>query len=416
MRAGLIALLLLVCPVFHAAAQVRPGDFVLSWTGNEFGLGVVDAVTGRLLSRHKSTMRISHILLAPDNETVFASAIDTTISPDRAMVLRFDPRSGTLATHATIPALRWYARCAGLFLDQDGSLIFVNGGDDFISHPADFWRVEQGSAVHVTSLERLAVHAAALDTDTGDWIAEAEYDYNKSVFLRLTSHGVVTLFPGGEPSATLIHDQTTGHFWRYRYCMELVDRVSGATLTSLEMATGTAMALDQVSGDVFVGENGYYRKNYITRVTHQDRVVQIWGPIPAYDLTGLVVLGSRPLVGQGPATPGSIYHRFLSLPRSPRAPYVAALSLGGLRPGPPLPSGALHIVPDALFWFTLGRDIPGATCGLAGILDGDGRTPLSLAIPAALPRGTTITVAAVAINLACPFLLDWGPSWTVTVR
>jgi len=410
MRLMVLLFLLGACATSPVAAQIRPGDFVVGSNSPSYpGLGVVDAVTGRITRFVTTHYLVSHLTLAPTNDAVIAAADDVPCTLDDPLLYAFDPGTGSLTTYARVTVHDSICGNGGLFVDQDGSLIYAHQE----SHRTGIWRFQKGSGARLTLIDWV-VRAMTRDADTGDWIFDAELN-QQGALLRFSGNRITTIGAGGRAYG-ILHDQATGHFWSIHYTGILLrDRSTGLTLRTVNPPGfgATFAAIDDVTGE-FYTITGYY--NYIARIAANGSVLRVWGPFTNVRLSGLVIWGTRTIAGSGSVTPGSTCNVTLSFPRSPRAPYAAAVSLAGLRPGPKLPYGALHIAPDALFWTTLGRDIPGLTHGFSGLLDHRGRGALWFRVPEAVPRGTVFTLAAAAINPARPLALDWGRSWTVAVQ
>jgi hypothetical protein len=394
------------------AAQPNPGDFVV---GDGHRIGLVDRTSGRTttLAVVSQGGTFSAMAMSADNKSIWAILLQGHPTL-RYEWLSIAPGSGARTTLTTLSAPPPFAPMHGLPVDQDGSVV--------VGVSAHLLRLS-GT---VKTLAKVApplyfVAAVAIDADNRDDLVNTiDWTLSRNTLLRvdrrtLTVTTLVTI--PGQPTETFQHDARTGHFWttaglvRLNTHAVLLDARSLAVVTAFRAPDARAIAVDPETGSLFVTNDGY--------VTHYSRsgvVLRTWYVPGFLELTRIAVLHGRELSGRGSVTPASSYSVQLSFPSSPSAPYCAALSFSGLRPGIQVGSVTIPIRPDPLFFLTACRSLPGLTSRFAGRLDAAGSATAGFWIPSSIPRGTVITFAAIALNPTRAEGIDAAGALTLMVQ
>lgn len=412
-RSSLLLLLLVASVVCAppAAAQIAPGDFLVS---TRFSVLHVAYATGKV--RSLATPVGTPWMAADNHDLLIATLTDPNIPNE---ILRYSPTGGvtTVWRPAPTPGPTWAVGCLGE-LDQDGT--FLASRLDYAWPASELVRLLPNGSLRTLRSNALFVGPPWIEPDTGDWFAfrgNGVPAFNG--LLHYPSRGTpTTIWTPGVRVSCAAYDSTTNTFavcdtgnptatlWR-------IDR-TGRVQRSMAASFLTGMTFDQETGRLFV--NSY--SSFIHEMNPRTGVlVRTWrAPFSAFG--SITIYGHRELAGRGPATPGSTYGIDVAMLRAPNSPYVAALSLTGLRPG--LPLGGPHVaylVPDALTRHTLTLgDIPGITTGLRGTLDATGRSTISINIPSQAARGVRIFVAVVALNANTPSGIDVTPPWAFSIR
>lgn len=299
------------------------------------------------------------------------------------------------------------------------------------------------------------------------WVGHGDYDHD-GAFVTYTGAGVVRFDRQGvlttvfaTPNAVAVtFDGDSGDLILFEP-LQILRLSAGGAVTTVRMTSsflGVATFVPSLGGYLAVNNNLSLASTY----SWFDQWGNAWnsfvGPGPAYairpsstsghvlvsSLTGIVevslsgsiarawpfmrehgtiirsmtITGRNRTFGIGTPTPGATYAVSALLPNSVGRPYVAAMSLAGLRPGIPVAGGRtvdLAIDPLAALSLQLG-DLPGITRGLTGTIAASGRNTITIALPVWLPRGTRIFTAVVAFNPSLPGSIDVAPTHAFTVR
>lgn len=396
-RAALVALLA-ATPV---SAQIAAGDFLIADNGGfQASILHLDSRAGTLTTVTTLLGSASEMDRIPGTDDL-ALAINNTVQ-------KLSLSTRQLTTIAQLPPVGF---TTGLTFDQDGS--FLVGGDFSI------FRVN-GSTVTTayTPPPWFFMTGVVRDPDTAHFgVALSSFRTDLIRVDRVTGLDT-TIRTAVSPAMMLTdYDIGAGGFWFGDFgtgpqSIHLVSGKNGATLSSISLPAASLVTVHQVTGDLVT-----WTDDTITLRDRSGNVRRTWGPFPGRNFLWTRVVGARAIRGVGPATPASIYDLHLSFPNLPAAPYLVAASLSGMRPGIRIPGhGTLHIAPDGLFALTAGRNIPGITQGFAGTLDASGRAMARLFIPGPVPRGTHVTVAAIALNRGTATVAEVAPSFAMVVQ
>ncbi len=380
-----------------AGAQPLPGAFV--FTESASAIAVVDPATE--VVRRSAAIPPAEIAVAdPDRRHLLLQRTFASTPPRH--ILRYDPVSDVVTSvQVSGPG----------FVSTVGSDEHFNPVLGMVANNVTWFVRKIGATYSTLSGIGASVYAFARDDDTGDWLCHA------SAPDRLLRWDGANATPVASAPTTfrILQDQHTGHFWRRLTAdVQVVDR-QGMVLQSFFGATG--FDNDSVTGDA-------YLVRLVIPYTVIERraapafttVIRTWRIQRRYIPFGLLRWRMPTVRGRRPAVSGATFEIDIGLTRSPNARYVAALSLGGLRPGIATPAGTIPIVADALFLSTLGRDLPGFTSGFVGTVDAAGLASASVRIPAGVPTGTRFYFTAVAIDPTKPGGLDWGRTLATSVQ
>jgi hypothetical protein len=255
-----------------------------------------------------------------------------------------------------------------------------------------------------------------VDPVTGDyWMVDAGGGIGR---VHHRSGAVTSLASTAFSSAWgIVHDETTDTFVCSNQVARTVLRVNRQMQVVSSFVTPTPIWSIRVSpdtGNIHVLDG----TSTLTEWSPIGGALRTVRPGLALDRFSLELYGSLPVSGIGSAARGTKYELRLGFPGVRGLSYGAALSLGGIRPGIPLPGGRrLALAADALFRLTAAHgDIPGITTGLRGTLDGAGRAKAMITIPPGIPPGTRIFASAVVLDRNAPGGLHVGNAWAFEVR
>ncbi len=383
------------------SAQIDAGDFLIADNGG-FRASILhlDPRSGILSTVTTLNGAASEMDRIPGTDDV-AVAIGNSVQ-------KLSLTTQQLTTIAQLPPVGF---TTGLAFDQDGT--FLVGGDFSI------FRVN-GSTVTTayTPPPWFFMTGIVRDLDTAHFgVALSSF---RTDLVRLDRRtGLDTPIRTAASPAMMLtdYDIGAGGFWFGDFgtgpnSIHLISGKDGSTLSSLTLPAASLVTVHQTTGDLIT-----WTDDTITLRDRNGTAKRTWGPFPGRNFLSTRVVGGRAIHGVGPATPGSIYELHLSFRNLPTSPYLAALSLSGMRPGIPIPGhGRLRIVPDGLFALTAGRDIPGVTNAFAGTLDATGSAKARFFIPGAVPRGTHVTVAALALDRSASMIAEVAPPFGLVVQ
>jgi len=405
MPSGLAFSLLVVLGAATLSSQPRSGDFV-----GASGPGVywIDAVTGRLSTLLTlSNATITQIEMAQGDGSLRGLLATPRHNPIDLHFFEVRPQSRSLTTLAFVGSA---AVANALLLDQDGSYV--------AAAYTQLHRITTANKVLFLRNLGMFLNGLVRDEDTGDYVVAANLPLLASYLVRVDpiSTALTTFYQGPWGLGSAAFDQRTGSFWARsffpRFELRLIDR-SGATIARVPVGSSTtavgSVRVDQATSDLFFVD-GWDLK----RTTAGGTVLRTWSTRPV-GLDPFVVFESRKISGSGSAKPGSFYQVALRFPESPGASYCGALSFSGLRPGIPFGGGRINIVPDWLFYLTIGGGLAPLTRDFVGSLGPTGTASAAFYLPPGLPRGTVLVFCAVAVNPRRPFGLDVGDSITIRV-
>lgn len=417
MLARIALALLATSVVAPLAAQPKPGDYVITGDRCSSGcspqpyLASVDPTTGRLTTivdwTGSGIGRAYDVTTDVDDESLVTinEVSGTTVPPYvPAGLLRTTPAGVTV----TISTVGYMPRTVDL--DQDGYLVGLG------------YNSRYSSLVHVTAagaklltMSTAGLQYAYVDPDTGDYFVN--WGNRINAHDRQTLHQTDWFPTGGHASDFSARTGLFAVAAGYEYW--LVDRARNRI--DRRQITNAGESLGKVAVDRLTGNLLFERVNpsggFVDLLEYAPGMTAIRTTRVNDGIYGLDYYGNRGVTGTGSARAGTSYTLQISLPAAGAGrAYVAALSLGGHRPGIPLADGrTIDLVADALFFLTATRgDIPGMTAGLRGVLGPRGRAQATLLIPAALPP-IRVWATAVALDPAAPSGLVTTSTWGVTI-
>ncbi len=408
-------LLLLVLIAAQTAAQPLPGDWIVGdgAQANNGGLFRANPLTGALTqiaAGGGATSFYNGVQMAADNLSLAGlTANNYGSSPGHLTMVAPNGAAASVIYVGNNPS--------ALDLDQDGRYL--------VSAAPSVYRVNPGppasSTLFATSSTSI-LNGVCIDQDTGDTIMAVHGAGQLRRRSRIT--GAQTVIATGIGSLSGVDfEPRTGSFIVSRWENPAFLRVSPAgavtavTGSSEYSVNANAVKVDDETGNLFVCTSGGYPYGRLGLLSPTGAVLRSFSYL-TINPTGLEIYGSRKVSGSGSTTAGSTYTIRFAFPSSPGAPYLAALSLSGLRPGFLLPDGRRINLDsnDPLVYATLGTDIPGVTTGFSGTLDGTGRWTATILVPPGTPPNVRVFVSAVALNAGMSLGLDTANTWAFSTN
>jgi hypothetical protein len=232
------------------------------------------------------------------------------------------------------------AQVRGLCVEQVDGIVIGNGG------PAGIYRLRTSGQLETLYAGNLALRPRAVETDidTGDVLS---LDANGSL-LRVDAAGNASI--AATVSSTAEHAAMASD-WRSGDVFVGVDtrvlKVNPVTgivapvFSGLPLGGIVGLEVDDLDGSLLVCSSAALSnvQGAVFRMTRAGSIVSTLARLPATVIaTGMDVVGSRPLNGNGDARPGNPYFLDLDVPSAPGLAYVLAGSLG-VRPGLALADG-----------------------------------------------------------------------------
>jgi hypothetical protein len=399
MRAAVPLLLLFA---LGAGAQYYPGDyFSVAWNGwmvKTDQLGMVTSIQINTSSRYQVEMALDNtMVLVPDQ----AAGAIWIVDPNILAVV------GTLATH---PYLSNYVY--GMQMDSNGDLLVASQARLLRIDPA-------GRTVSITQNASFAMHLG-LDIDTGDLISGAGTNLYR---LARDGSSVATFGTGFNfRYGDIAQDVLTGDVFVPTCCGYVTNGVSLHVLRA-----GTSVATVFLADPT--GLVGAYGPNPDRASAARPRLVTgshiflssapnsggMWyldlatatptklAPFPHTTLSDSTILGSREIQSVRTA-PGRYDLRF-NIPTEGGIPYVAAVSLSGVRPSIRLPDGRrIALVPDTFTVASVSGWLVPFLTGNLGSLDPFGRATARLDVSSiySAVKGLRLWVLLITLDSRAP--------------
>lgn len=399
MRSTRLATLLLVAcaTASAAAAQLTPNEtYVVTTT---LGAFAVDRTSGSVstLVLSGSAHRFRAVDMNRDNDTM--NLLRVTTSGTSSDLVRLSS-SGSLSTLQTFGddavAMTRNVVSQLAIATASGAILRTSGVD------------HRGPAATLTAAVRNPA-CVAIDADTGDyWIGDgaSAHVLRRSAWTDSTSTLTAT---AAIPRAIAHHQPTGGLVAVSSTRLQLIDR-GGNTLASQAIAGGRAVHCDANTGVIRVTTDA--------AITEYDAALTVLRTLPLPSIgtpTGFTVYGSRRIAPSTSASAREGTRVFVvgRVHSAPKATYVCALGLSGLRPGIPTPDGrTINLVPDALLLNTARGAVPVFTNGFVGITDTRGGFAANFIVPPV----PLLHFTAVVIDPASPSGLAVQPTLPIPVR
>ncbi len=362
--------------------------------------------------------------LAGAQGDVFISSQGTIASPT---IYRFTEDGQSVRT-LYVPAPGWAAHwfkpdlnnrgfiCAGSSINGDGvvfemdrngvitSVVYLPGtmpnavwpssdGDWLVETAGASHRLTPGGLVPIAQFGNSFGYARGRDEETGEWIMKARIGQTHAMYRVDPFTGAVSTFwsrPGYQVwesgSTEYPYDAATGGFLEVENQTAspyLGIRTQGSAMTSLWSAGAITGSFDLVAR-ARGGRRAAYHvvARLVSTIPNLVLTARIAADgtelgrntLPSFvvsSVSQVAVEGSRHLSWHM-VTPPNGRRMLISAPSRPGAAYTAAFSLTGVRPGIPIGSRTVPLVPDTLTALCLAGGIPGVIQNTVGVLDANG--------------------------------------------
>lgn len=359
-------------------AQPTTGDLLVASTGIKRGVFYTQSrVLGLVQLPGTNTLWPSAIAPSIDNRGV---SILTTLS--RAF-MRFST-TGVATQVVPFPA----PEPTDFAVDQDGDWVLSAG--------SRIYRL-QGGTISTWATGTSGLYVIDRDQDTGDFLVGQT---SQGVVMRVDrATGAASTIATGFGTFTMTgvaHNPVTGdyavsHFGARTGLVLVPQRMPRVTVA---IANVSCVTVHPWTGDYWAGT----LDGRVYRVAPNGDILSSTNYGSDYLIRDLAFFGTRNVHLTGGGRRGSNVGIAVNFGRSPSKAYCVALAFSN-RGGPQLSDGRrLWLAPDALLFTTACRDLPGITSGFVGTLDRGGSANAQLTIPAIVPIGTRIHVAAAAVN------------------
>jgi len=408
MRILAVLFIAILLPDGGAPAQLSTGDYVVVQQTSSPTSPALISVDRKGTATTLVVAPVNHIVAEPRMDVGNHDLVATfnQRSSSAGSLVRITP-AGNVVTLAAVPSI---VIPRAIEVDADGSYLLY-GSSDVLQRSAG------GKVVSLANLPApFGGFAMTIDPMTGYyWMVGFG---GAMAYMDHRSHVVTTLLPAGFRYTTgMDHDEATDTF---AFCSETLQTVFFADrnfqiVTSFATtAQNWSLRLSPETGNVHVLDGN----STVTEWTRNGVVVRTTLLPVRAGFFSLEVYGSRPVSGVGSAARGTAYQLRIGFPGAAKLPYVAALSLGGLRPGIGLPDGRqIAMAVDPLFLLTAAHgDIPGITRGLRGTLSAAGQATATITIPVGLPGGLRVFATAVVLDATAPVGLRIGNTWAFEIR
>ncbi len=401
-----LAVAALIASLASAQPIPKPGDLLVcgsipGWAG----VAHVD-LANNTLHPYLSVPPAHSIAMAPDNRA-FVGIGKTT---NGQVFVLHDPTIRRTTTLLTSPLP---GAVGGFVNGQDGNF--------YLTDRQRLLRFDSRQLTTVTTLSlSTTIGDVTRDPDTGEFVAaEATRFLNLPTIYRFDplAGQVTTVLVPSMLISSLAVSQRDGDLWVFDSIGRQIRRLdrNGVEISSFPHRAPAgdipSLAIDQATGNLYVASG-----DAIGLYAPTGQLMRSWQPIGGVKFTQVRVYGDKPLSGVGDGVRGAWYQMALRFTSSAGWSYCLAMSLAGLRPGIRLQGQTIHINPDPLFAATVCGGLPQITRRFTGVLDATGAALPSFYIGNAVPRGTRITVAAVAIDPSQPGRIVAAPSITVFAR
>jgi len=308
-----------------AVAQVQPGDILLS---NGIGPSLVVVRPGTSMVLPIATLanvRPQEAMMARNNLDYIVAAEGT---PSAVLYVNALGQVSTLFSGVPLAQVR------SLCVEQVDGYVVGNGG------PGGAFRVRTSGQIDTLYAGNLALRSRAVETDidTGDVLS---LDANGNL-LRIDAAGNATIAATGitpPDNAAMATDWRSGDV--FVGTDNRVLKVNPATgiiatvFSGLPLGGTIGVEVDDVDGTLLVcSSSGLANvQGAVFRMNRSGAILSTLVRLPSTVFaTGMDVVASRPLSGNGDARPGNPYFLDLDVPTAGGLPYVLAGSLG-VRPG-----------------------------------------------------------------------------------
>jgi len=401
---------LVVALACAAAAQVLPGDFLIS----------DGAFPTRLIAVQPGTSMVTPI--AGFTGGFAAEAMMARNNRDYIVAFAGNPSAilhvSTTGQVSTIFSGSPLGACHGLCLEQVDGYVIAN------TSITGVYRARTSGQLDTlyTGSPMLKSRAVDTDIDTGDIFS---IDANSNLYRVNAGGGIAVAATGLSPpdNAALASDWRSGDvFVGIAANIFKVNPVTGIVATvwpgTAPISYVTGIRVDDADGSLIVcsATNNPGLASGVFRMSRSGAILATLARLPTNSPTGMDVVGSRPLSGNGDARPGNTYFLDLDVPTAGGLSYVMAASLG-VRPGIPLPDGRtipLNIDPILL----LSLSTPAIFQNFQSVLDPSGHATANVNIPAILAlTGVRLYFAGVVIDPSSPSgIRVVSNPWGVTIR
>ena len=403
MPAFCVTILVVLLAVSSGAAQITPGDLVLTHRDTASGGGrtyQLDPVTGRvttLIDKQAGpnfTMLGNWVQMGPDNRDVWVAHDDQSLPRGGMYVI---DRSGSLTT---AHPLTW--RTDAFRFRDDGGITWSGYGGVFTDRLMWTDRNFGSLKTLVSGIPSLALNHQEIE-DTGNVVASfqsttpgggvAELDPVKGVVVQsITGLAMVNTvdYHRGTGKVYAVEFAVPGQTTVWAGSLFEIDLTTRRVSSLIDGATPPGAAVDRLNWieccrdhALFLGARHRVFKYDLSR----NAVVHTWTfeKERMQAITGATVYGNRPLMldtsrGTKPGTTVGIHLGFPHV-KAPGSPYYLACSMG-LRPGVQIGGDWLDLQYDVFFHICVNNLAPSVFQKFQGTLDAGGRAAAAIHLPA----------------------------------
>lgn len=379
-----------------AIAQPADGDLVLVSVGARQGVFHTETrLLGLRTVQGTTTLWAAAVVPGFANDGML---VLTTLSRGALFRYRANATPSVVTTFATLPP-------RDLALDQDGTFVL----------PASN-RIVRWDGTTATDWVNgpLGLDRIVRDGDTGDFVVTRQPQGDLLRLDRVT--GLFSTIATNLGTLTgIAYNPITGRLAVARFGTRsglLLTSSRSSSPTVVGIANAGAVAVHPWTGEHLVGTYD----GRVLRVAPDGTITSTRSYGAGYAFRDIAVWGSRNLSAVATGQRAVTITIDLRFPRSSARSYCVAMSLAN-RPGIALPDGrTLSLAPDALFFTTVCRDLPGLTQGFLGILDRAGIATARVTVPSTIPSGIRFYIGAAAVNPSLPTSLDISNVEVVRLR